>query len=662
MKRLFLLGLLFYIVLLPAYAQDNGQSGDSPIAKPVAHGIWIYLGNRLPKNMEYQIERKKQGSEKYKKIGSTTAPVSESEMEQRQQTYGQYFTTLDPLDQGEINSLWEYFVQHVTTDSIISNNLPMMHLAAGTAFFDNTADENTGYVYRVSLLGTDGSKISQQESNVSTSLQENSLPTIYFSSKKYADGKLSLTWGLMDKKEMAHFNVYRTIFGKDDYQKIKIEKGAFSKKDSLMLLAIDSLGKGPAWYEYKIAPVDAFGNEGDRQGYANGGNLQDYYSPPVTNLRAINTHSNHEVKISWHYENKKYLNGVTLMRSPSYDTGYRRIATVSVNDSVYTDILPVSGENYYYYLLLQSAENDPVPTAKIFSVYTDENERPNPPREIDAVTIPDGIKIYWKSEEEFSKGFYVYRRENPDEQFTQVSPLVPKGMPVYSFADTTGQLQGADVYEYVVRTLNENNRLSEPSDTVSAHPGIKLSLTPPMNLRYRNNDGRITLLWEDMRPWENNLLGYKVYRKVNNGTYTALANDSIRPEKNFYIDSLATSGNSYSYAVTDIDFFGNESEKSTIALPALAETVSSPPSGITLSQSGKDVYVSWGQIAGDVSSIKVYRSEPGQQVKMIGTVSDADLFIDKNISNGKLYFYQLSVVNKKDKEGMMSEKTAIRVK
>src|SRR5690606_21592884 len=124
------------------------------------------------------------------------------------------------------------------------------------------------------------------------------------------------------------------------------------------------------------------------------------------------------------------------------------------------------------------------------------------------------------------------------------------------------QLQGGEVYEYVVRTLNENNRLSKPSDTVSTYPGIKVVLDPPMNLRYRNNDGRITLLWDDMRPWENNLLGYKVYRKVNNGVFTNLANDSIRPEKNFYIDSLATSGNSYTYAVTDIDFFGNESENS----------------------------------------------------------------------------------------------------
>lgn len=662
MKRIIFSILFSTGIISMAFSQDYQQVADIPVAKPVTNGILIYLGNRIPKNAHYQIERKKEGAQRYEKLGDVSVPVSEMDMEKRQQKYQKFFESIEALSAQEVNAIWQYLQSHATVDSMYSNNLPMMHLLAGTAFLDTTVDKKSTYIYRVTLLSTDNKNISQKESNLSSSLIMSSFPQINSSTKRYSDGKLSLTWAVKDKMDMAHFNIYRTVFGKDEYKKIKVRKGVYMDKDSLMLLAIDSLGKQPAWYEYKIASVDAFGNEDEMQGYVSGGNLQDYYAPPVTNFRAVNTHKNHEVKLAWHFENKKYLNGVDVMRSLMYDSGYKRIATVPVDDSVFTDILPVSGENYYYYLLLRSADNDPVPTAKIFATYTDENAKPEPPNEIDATTIASGIKVYWKSDEPFGKGFYVYRRNNPADQFTQVSSLIPAGSAVYSFTDTSRQLQGGEVYEYVVRTMNENNQLSANSDTVTANPGIKRAVIAPMNLRYRNDDGRITLLWNDMRPWENDLLGYKVFRKTGNGNFERMANDSLQPAKNFYIDSALQKGISYAYAVSALDISGNESEKSTIVIPILTEQLPASPSGITVTQTGNDIYISWGQIAGDISAIKIYRSESGQPAKMIGTVADAGSFTDKNLSKGTLYFYQLASVNKESQEGRLSEKVAVRVK
>lgn len=662
MKPFIFLWLLSYCVFSGVLAQGNGQPGDMPVAKPVPQGVWVYLGNQLPKNWHYQIERKKENTERYEKIAEVTAPASVLEMEKRQQSFQSSFQNLDALNTAELENLWQYIQLHTTTDSMFSNNLPMMHLLAGTALFDHTADKNTGYVYRVHVLGGDGKSISQNETNTTAALQKISLPQIDFSHKKFADGKLTLTWRVHDQKELAHFNIYRSLFGKEEYKKISIEKGIYSHNNTLMLLAIDTLGNHPGWYEYKIAAVDAFGNEGEMQGYANGSNLQDYYAPPVTNFRAVNTHRNQEVKLAWHFENKKYLNGINIMRSLAYDSGYKRIATVPVTDSVFTDIIPVSGENYYYYLILLSANNDPVPTAKIFATFTDENTKPEPPGEIDATPITHGIKVYWKSDEPFTKGYYVYRRNNPKDEFTQVSPLILSGSVINSYTDTSRQLQAGEVYEYVVRTINENNQLSANSDTVTANPGIKKAIAAPMNLRYRNDDGRITLLWDDMRPWENDLLGYKVFKKPGNGVFERLANDSLRAAKNFYTDSALQNGVMYSYAVSAIDISGNESERSTITVPAITEHLPASPSGITVTQSGNDIYISWGQIAGDIASIKIYRSEPGQPAREIGNTSDGDSYNDKNIVKGKLYFYQLSSVNTEKKEGPLSEKWAVRVR
>ncbi|MCC7525231.1 MAG: hypothetical protein IT250_10440 [Chitinophagaceae bacterium] len=661
MKQLFFLILLCSILSTDIIAQDN-RAGEVPVAVPLEKGVWVYFGQQLPKNMQYQVERKKGTSGRFEKIGNTTAPASESEIKSRQLSYGKYFEKLDPLSEKEINRIWQTIQKYNTADSLFSDNLPVMHLVAGTAYFDATAAKNENYIYKISLAGSDGKIISSRESNPTTSFKKGTLPSISFVEKKYADGKLAFTWSVADPMKMAHFNVYRSVFGKEEFKKINIEKGTYTQGSKLMLLGIDTIGTHPAWYEYEIAAVDAYGNEGPLQGSASGGNVQDYYAPPVTHFKAINTGRNHEVKLSWRFENKKYLNGITVMRSALYDSGYKRIATVPLGDTVFTDIIPVSGENYYYYLLLLSADNKPVPTAKVFAAYTGDQSLPEPPNEIDATPVNKGINVYWKSEEPYSKGFYVYRRDQPNGSFTLVSPLINSGQAVYSFIDTSGQLQPGGVYQYVVRTINDNNQLSKPSDTVTANPGITKTITSPVNLRYRESDGKITLLWDDMRPWESDLLGYKVYRKSGNGNFIRMANDSLLAEHNFFEDSTIQAGANYSYAVTLYDISGNESEKSVIAVSANAETLPGAPSGIRVSQPGNEVYITWGQIAGDVNAIKIYRSEPGIAAKLIGTVTEDDFFTDKNVTKGKLYFYQLSSVNNGNKEGALSEKVSLRMK
>lgn len=661
MRRWFFFLVVFLLIDNRIAAQTPG---DVPVAKPVPTGVWVYLGKTIPKHMTYQVERKRVGSRSYEKIGTTTAPITQQEMEQRQSEFQKYFEALEMLNGQEISRLWDYIQKQSGTDSMFSNNVPMMHLMAGTAFFDGKAKADENYTYRVTLSGSGNNTISQKESNPTATLKDVTFPELKFISKEYADGKLSVVWSVKDPIAMSHFNFYRSVFGKDEYHKLtsgQVQKGIYSENDSLRLLMIDSIGKQPAWYEYLIAPVDAFGNEGEKQAVAYGGNIDNYYAPPISQFAAISTNQGHEVKLSWRFENKKYLNGVTVMRSSNYDSGYRRVATLPIGDTTFTDILPETGENFYYYLIINSTNNAPVNSAKVFVAYTGHSDTPVPPSPIDAVTIPGGIKIYWQDNNSYTKGFFVYRRSNTTEDFVQAGPMVPVGDSVYSFTDTSGILRQREVYEYVVRTMNDGGQVSEHSDTVTASPGIKTTLMAPMNLRYHVDRNRVTLMWDDMTVWEEHLLGYKVYRRVNTGAWESLESDSLQSKKNFFSDSLTSSTDSYAYGVRVWDYFGNQSEISEIHLPVQSAIVLPPPPGITLRQSGNQIYISWGQMSGDYTAIKIYRSEPGYPVHLIATVKDDDFYEDKNISAGKLYLYQLSVVNLNGKEGNLSEKLSVRV-
>ena len=657
--------LFFTSMLLPVIAQniDNNAPGTLPVAKATSHGIWIYLGNKLPKNSRYQIERKQVDKSRYEVLGKTEMPKSLREMEILQQKWYPYFEKLDSLQPNEITKEWAYIQKNLTTDSLITSDLPLMHLIAGTAFLDTTAETGKSYIYRVTLSGDEVNKKETRETPAVSMPADARLPEVYFSHSKYADGKLEIQWSVKDPMELSHYNIYRSIFGENAYKRINIEKGIFSRHDSLMLLVIDTIGKQPSWYEYMLEPVDIYGNAGKLQGYCTGGSLLDYYAPPVSNLMARGSQKDHQVRLSWRYKNKKYLNGITIMRSMIFDSGYTKIATVPPSDTTYMDIVPTGGENYYYYLILYSGQSDPVATAKVAALYSAKSEKPDPPAEIDAQTIINGVKVYWKSEAPYASGFYVYRKENPEQGFVQVSGLIPSGASVYSFTDTSKNLQAGEVYQYIVRTVSDNNLLSNSSDTVSANPGIKVKLSSPMHLRYRSENGDISLIWDDMRQIDNDLLGYKIYRKLSaEKNFTRIGNDSLQAEKNFFIDSTLTPGIQYEYGVSVIDYFGNESPLSIIDV-SVNENLPAAPSGITASASGNEIVINWGQIAGDdISSVRIYRSEPGQKAKVIGTIdAAAEEFTDKNVSNGKLYFYQLSSITNKNKEGILSEKTSTRL-
>lgn len=656
--------LLFFTGTGTVLTAQKSREGSLPVARASEKGIWIYLGNVIPKGFSYTIERKLQNTNRYETIGKTSMAKSLAEMESLNQQWASSFEKLDQLTKKEIQATWNYLQKNKTTDSLRSDNLPVMHLLAGTSFLDTKVQNNQTYIYRVSNYDENGNLKGTQETPPASWPITPKMPDIRFSHSRYADGKMILEWRLKELKDLAHFNIYRSVSGKNEFSKIKADKGFYNQDDSLVLLAIDTIGRQPAWYDYEIEPVDIYGNAGTTAGFCSGGNLADYYAPPVSKLRAEGLKENHAIKLSWKYENKKYLNGISIMRSNNYDSGYQRIATVEATDTSYTDIVPIAGENYYYYLLLHSAENEAIPTAKVFAYYYSQSAKPEPPRGIAAETIQKGVRIHWEYDNPYITGFYVFRNAGSNENFVQVSGLLPAEGGLYSYTDTSKNLQPGEVYLYAVRSINDMNQLSDLSDTVSAYPGTPKKLSSPEGLRFRTDNNVITLIWDDLRPVESDLLGYSVYKKAAaEKDFRLLQQGVLSSEKNFFIDSAVSAGIQYEYAVSARDYFGNESPLSKPVKIMTSEDLPPVPSGISILTSANTALVRWGQLSGEDLKIKIYRTEQGQnQPILLGTVNSEDEeFADSTVKSGKLYFYQLSTLNNKNKESSLSEKFSIRI-
>jgi fibronectin type 3 domain-containing protein len=666
MKALYYKIILFALftgyIAIPAASQQRKLN--DPVAVGTTKGIWIYLGNYVPKDGYYLIERKRAENGSYESLGRVQQPVTKQEMEKRQQN-NNYFDKLDPLNGAELEKIWRYIQLHGSNDSLVSSNLPVMHLLIGTAYFDDKAITGQSYIYKVSYFRDNNSPAQVRETKSVTWPASPSLPVADFVDKKYGTGQLSLQWYIKEKKELAYFNVYRSVYGKNEFRKISLHKGFAVRRDSLLLIAVDSIGTSPSLYEYKVEPLDIYGNSGQLSGICEGGSIEDHYVPPVTGLSAVSQSSNHMIKLRWKLENRKYINGITVMRSASYDTGYSRIANLLPSDTTYSDYVPIAGENYYYYLVVNSAENNQNRSAKVAALYKGRDQKPVEPSQIAVETIKDGVKLFWAYDEPFAKGFYVYRQSTSKEPFRQVSPFIPAGMDIYFYADTSNALRGNNVYSYYVRAVTDNELFSDPSDTVFGRPGRSIIITAPMHIQPVVDENRVSLVWDNMTAIQPGLLGYKVYRKSQGKNYLPLYDDSSKfISTNFITDSICVPGIKYEYAVSTMDLFGNESALSLPVAVTIPSGLPAAPTGLKAEVDEGGILVRWGQMGTtDIEHVTIYRTERGKSRLKIATFTkDQNGFLDKEISKGKLYFYELTVSNSRQQESGFSEKTAIRFK
>ena len=651
--------IILLILLLPAASNAQEQK---PTAVSTDKGIWIYLGNEIPDGFQYEV-LKKEGSGNFVPIGTTSYPEDARSMVSRMDQYHPMFENLDKPGDAEISLLRDYASRNKTTDSIYIPNLPLMHLAFGTAFFDPEVQTGKSYQYQVRKIKDRDSRDWEKSSNTIQYPVPTDILKPAFMDKQEFSSQILLRWFVTEQRHLNSFVVYRRVFGRDEYRKIEVTRGFSTSEDTVFLIALDTLVQNPALYEYYVKPLDIYGNSGPDSEVIAAGTIGSAYNPVPEYFNARGGDTDHKVELFWKFNDLKYLRGIEVYRSTSFDNGFARIAQLPSQDSTYTDIVPVANENYWYYLVIQGPTENNLPTAKVSAMYRNTGAPPLPPAEIAAEPVPGGVTIYWSYYEPHTKGFYVYRYVYEKAEYMQISGLIPADAEIYSFTDSAVYLQGNDIYRYAVKAVNDVDQMSDFSESASASPDIRANIESPANLRINQTEDGILLVWDDLRDAVPVLLGYKVYRRIHpDESYSLLPNDTLRNSGNYYRDNTLLAGKSYTYSVTAIDFYGNESVKS---IPTTwhveANYLLSPDiSGLVNTPDG--ISIRWGQITDEnVVSIKLYRSQPGGQSTVIATLEkDAEEYLDKAVLDGELYIYEISLVAGDGKEYERSRGVGLR--
>lgn len=648
------------LIFVLTHSAVLAQSDDRPAAIATQDGVFIYLGRQIPKEHYYEVEAKDQRGA-YKPVGTVRAPVTRTEMENRINDFGPHFGMLAPFTDQEIDRMWRYFSDNATTDSAYAANLPVMHLAIGTAYLDRGVAEGSARQYRVHLRDANGREISVAESNVVKTPASPDIPKPTLRDVNASAGKIRLEWFVSRQGQLASYNVYRSVFGKNEYAPAPVIKGYNSVDDEVTLIAIDTAVATPGHYDYFIVPLDAFGNPGPPSDTVSAGTLDEQTPPFIERLTAQGSGNDHEIVVSWKMSVGRYLRGIEVYRSTTYDSGFARIGVVPPTDTAFADHVPVSSENFYYKIVLKGPGRRTITSAVVSALYHD-SQRPSPPTEIAVETVDGGVRIHWTYDEPFVKGFFVERASDPGSGYRLISPLIPFDAPVLSFTDTSRTIRSYDVALYRIVAVSDSDVSSDPSQSVTGTPGISTLPDVPPRPEVRWEDGKVLVGWDELRETVPDLLGYVLWRKEAMGNFDIIYASRDGSAKNYFTDAKVQPGVTYAYAIQALDITGAASalsDSTSIDVPAIGPA---PPSFVRLLSTDSGIHISWGRVMSvDLRALRLYRQEPGSEAVLVAELDKDQLdYADNSVQRGNLYSYFLTSVDVRGIEGERGELSTIR--
>jgi hypothetical protein len=172
------------------------------------------------------------------------------------------------------------------------------------------------------------------------------------------------------------------------------------------------------------------------------------------------------------------------------------------------------------------------------------------PHDLTAEAVPQGVRLTWQGA---GDAFAVLRR-GPDEKDYQALGSSPKP----EYVDATAEF--GKPYSYLVRSAAKvagGEAQSELSNDVAIAPVDTFAAAAPVGLTAVPSTISIELVWE--RSTEPNVIGYRVYRALGNGTMELLADGQSLPA---YSDHKIEAGKPYRYAVSAVKSNKKESKLS----------------------------------------------------------------------------------------------------
>ncbi|MDD5502418.1 MAG: fibronectin type III domain-containing protein [Candidatus Thermoplasmatota archaeon] len=320
---------------------------------------------------------------------------------------------------------------------------------------------------------------------------------------------------------------------------------------------------------------------------------------------------------------------------PGFESFEVPMARAGLNSYYYNRTYSLAGTYSYFIRASDASDNGRMSPQQTFTIVT-------VPAKVAGLNATPGngqVSLSWPAPYDGGSAiikYRVYRSATAGGAATLI------GEPATANYVDTGLVNG-QAYYYGVSAVNAAGE-GVKSDTVSATPQPASVLpTTPLGIHASSGIGWINITWN--LPDSNGgsaIVRYKIYR--NGGAYA-----SVDSPKAYYNDTGAASGVSYSYAISAVNAVGEGPKSAGITASALVPPAApAKVTGLTAAAGNGQVSLSWTAPANGGSAItgyKIYWGTTSTPASAIAASGTATTYIHTGLTNGQIYYYQVSAVN-----------------
>ncbi|MEK9137581.1 MAG: hypothetical protein AAB393_10700, partial [Bacteroidota bacterium] len=614
----------------------------------------------------YTVERKELKARDWATIATVKGPDSVAAFASALRRAARLLPHLPVPAQEAVSRLWERAAKFGRLDSLgYWGTLPHVQVALGGMLVDTTCNIGTGYEYRVTQILVDGKG---GRSMRSRPVRVPGPPMVGMLRLQQAIGGgdgAYLQWFLVGDTPPAALIAFRST-ASGDFERVNLPVGMQRTGDTTFVAIRDTGSAEFAVSRYYIFPIDLFGNAGLKSETALVAGYDFATAALVQDFRAESMDSLGGVRLQWSVAQPEFIRSIQIHRSTTWEKGFDQIAEVPPTDNEYVDQSAKPMQEYFYRIIAVGLLGETSqPSARVYGMFKS-SQPPLPPSDLRAEPLRNGVRLRWQSQDEFTKGYYVYRTSGQSDSLEELTALIPNTGREIVFVDSSKSLLGRNVYAYAVKSENTSHVLSGFSDTVFVRPLIPTKAIAPLDLMHSVEGREIRIYWRDMTELDEAIQGYYIFRRelpAGKGKVPEFRKltDSVLTF-NYFADTTVQEGRKYQYAVQSVDFFGGvsrltETSRLEIAAPGLV-----PPSGLKAFVTPAGISLRWDAAAQEnIASCRLYRYERGKKaVKLVEVKPGIMEWTDKKAERGKLYFYYVTTLNNRNAESIPGDEVSAR--
>jgi len=371
------------------------------------------------------------------------------------------------------------------------------------------------------------------------------------------DARPRIIWYRQGKDTLyKQFDIFRANVKDKKYRKINTGHFVLYRDNTVQYYVVDTTLTRKSIYAYYIKILT---RKGDTliSPVAIAHNMGRLPKPHLTDFYAVRSGDKKAIELHWQLNYNFSVRTLSIFRSSYGNKDFKKIAELPGDATSYTDRVPLSNHNYYYFILIADFFGYEIPGA-VLPASTLFKQKPTPPYRLKIEKTGDKIKLSWHNSDTNLSGYQVYRSVG-ERDFLPLHTMQSANKKYEEFTDENlHEIAGKRLRYYVVN-YSDAYVPSEPSDTLQVFiPGDKNPLPPAEIHIIRQDEGHVKLIWT--RPGDNRIQSYNIYlddRKINR--------KPVPVYHNYWENIPVSEGKTYTFGVESVGYNGKKSKYKTTA-------------------------------------------------------------------------------------------------